>query len=143
MYKPRFGRDEKDLHAVMCAWFSFLNAFLMRCLNLNRRRATYSTIPVRRPWHVSLPVPFHTAGFRVKLDDGTQSFLRDVSRSMLETALPEEAEDLRAACESSAAGGTSGDASRSIMETANRLAQLKNGVLEPMLCQVLTQQVVG
>lgn len=62
---------------------------------------------------------------------------------MLETALPEEAEDLRAACESSAAGGTSADGSRSIMETANRLAQLKNGVLEPMLCQVLTQQVVG
>lgn len=93
--------------------------------------------------------PFHADGLthsfgtiRVKLDDGTQSFLRDVSRSMLETALPEEAEDLRTACES-AAGGISEDASRSIMETANRLAQLKNGVLEPMLCQVLTQQVVG
>eukprot|EP00903_Cladosiphon_okamuranus_P012207 g11449.t1 len=80
--------------------------------------------------------------FLVKLDDGTQAFLRDVSRSMLETALPEEAEDLRAACDS-AAGETGGDLSRSIMETANRLAQLKNGVLEPLLCQVLTQQVVG
>lgn len=63
---------------------------------------------------------------------------------MLETALPEDAEDLRAACDSAASpGGTGGDSSRSIMETVNRLAQLKNGVLEPMLCQVLTQQVVG
>eukprot|EP00752_Nemacystus_decipiens_P014209 g12638.t1 len=81
--------------------------------------------------------------FLVKLDDGTQSYLRDVSRSLLDTALPEEAEDLRAACESAAAGGASADSARSIMETANRLTQLKNGVLEPMLCQVLTQQVVG
>lgn len=79
---------------------------------------------------------------RAKLDEGTQSFLRDVSRSILETALPEDAEDLRAACDS-AAGGTGGDSSQSIMETASRLAQLKIGVLEPMLCQVLTQQVVG
>lgn len=91
---------------------------------------------------------------RGKLDEGTHSFLREISRDILETALPEDAEELRAACEAAAgSGGTtragggvkgaSGDSSRSIMETANRLAQLKSGVLEPMLCQALTQQVVG
>lgn len=97
----------------------------------------------RRPSSSAGGVWFGVA--REKLDDGTQSFLRDVSRTILETALPEEAEDLQAACESAATrggGGTGGD-SRSIMETANRLAQLKSGVLEPMLCQFLTQQVVG
>lgn len=91
---------------------------------------------------------------RAKLDDGTQAFLRDVSRSVCEVALPEDQGELQAACEAAAvdrgeatgSGGTrgaGGDSSRSIMETASRLAQLKSGVLEPMLCQVLTQQVVG
>ncbi|CAM9405979.1 unnamed protein product [Ectocarpus sp. 6 AP-2014] len=79
--------------------------------------------------------------FLSKLDEGTHLFLKEISRDILETALPEDAEELRAA-----SGGTRGagaDSSRSFMETANRLAQLKSGVLEPMLCQMLTQQVVN
>lgn len=112
----------------------------------NWRTNSIFQTPLRDPRSISQPPSSLHAGCfgvaRVKLDDGTQSFLRDVSRSILATALPEEADDLRAACDS-AAGGASADSSRSIMDTANRLAQLKNGVLEPMLCQVLTQQVVG
>ncbi|CAM9185984.1 unnamed protein product, partial [Ectocarpus sp. 8 AP-2014] len=82
-----------------------------------------------------------TEEFLSKLDEGTHLFLKEISRDILETALPEDAEELRAA-----SGGTRGagaDSSRSFMETANRLAQLKSGVLEPMLCQMLTQQVVS
>ncbi|CAN0095205.1 unnamed protein product [Scytosiphon promiscuus] len=91
--------------------------------------------------------PDGTNKFLDKLDEGTHSFLRDVSRDVLDTALPEDAEELQAACEAAAGSGSSqgagGDSSRSIVETANRLAQLKSGVLEPMLCQALMQQVVG
>lgn len=97
---------------------------------------------------------FFRNDIRAKLDDGTQSFLRDASRSFCEVALPEDQGELEAACEAAAvdrgeasgSGGTrgaGGDSSRSVMETASRLAQVKSGVLEPMLCQVLTQQVVG
>ncbi|CAB1109187.1 unnamed protein product [Ectocarpus sp. CCAP 1310/34] len=82
-----------------------------------------------------------TEEFLSKLDEGIHLFLKEISRDILETALPEDAEELRAA-----SGGTRGagaDSSRSFMETANRLAQLKSGVLEPMLCQMLTQHVVS
>lgn len=137
-----------------------LGQIVLRLLLGNVDRYTESVLYDIQPYRAHLPkfqlrfFAFSFRGTRAKLDDGTQSYLRDVSRSICETALPEDEEELQAAVEAVAGdrgaatggGGTrgaGGDSARSIMETASRLAQLKSGVLEPMLCQVLTQQVVG
>lgn len=72
-----------------------------------------------------------------------------MSQHLLETALPEDKDELSAACGATATGGGGADAkgtreenNRSVVDTANRLAQLKSGVLGPMLNQALADKVV-
>lgn len=79
------------------------------------------------------------------LDDGVHAFLQETSKHLLQTALPEDAEELRLAVGATTprrGGKSETDAARTAMEVANRLSQLKSSVLEPMLCQVLHQQII-
>lgn len=80
-----------------------------------------------------------------------ESFLLDLARHLLRTALPEDAEELKqavGATNSSASNGTTSrgfgeqDTARAAADMGNRLSKLKNSVLEPMLAQILREQVI-
>lgn len=74
-------------------------------------------------------------------------FLKEISQNVLDIFLPGDGEELRVSCRTAArkarARGGAGKEDAFISETANRLVHLKSDVLEPLLCDVLTQQLVG
>lgn len=84
---------------------------------------------------------------RSQLEDGIQVFLQEISQNILDIFLPRDGEELRVSCRTAARKARARcDAEKEdvfISETETRLVHLKSDVLEPLLCDFLTQQLVG
>lgn len=94
---------------------------------------------------------FNSKLIRSQLDDGVDSFLLDLAKHVLHTALPEDADELNEAVGATTTSAQRGPTSRGLgdqdigkaaADTAKRLSQLKSSVLEPMLVQILREQVI-
>lgn len=106
------------------------------------------SLPRHRPDHPSSSVPIAPARDSRKMEDGVQGFLGDLARHLLESAFPEDGAGVEG---SSGAGGSGArrvgargmaDTSWDPLEVASRMAQVKSVVLEPMVREMLYQQVV-